>query len=344
MVLVKQGDRNRAVGAFREALRADPKLAAAHTNLGNALTALGQWKEALASYRRAAELAPREASAHTNLGLALFRAGDLDGAIAEHRKAVALGPTNSLCHVNLGVALINKGDRAGAVAAFRKAAELEPGNINAHGALGEALLGQGQAAEALEATRAALRLVPEDHPVRQVLLRQRRQCDRTVVLVKKLNQVEQGKAKPASADEGASLAELALRRGRPALATRLYEAAFTDTPALVEQPVPHRFNAACAAGLAGTGQMDGDDRDDGERARLRRQALVWLTEEQKHCQAALAKEGSNRSAIVQTLAAWLREPRLAALRDKDSLARLPARERGQWQKLWADIQRMKSGG
>src|SRR5262249_52791378 len=103
----------------------------------------------------------------------------------------------------------------------------------------------------------------------------------------------------------------------------------------------HRYNAACAAAQAGCGQgKDGDKVDDGERARLRQQALDWL-------RADLVLRGKQaegtpqaRAVVLKTLQHWRTDPDLLGVRDESALARLPAEEQSGWRKLWADVAKL----
>ena len=95
-----------------------------------------------------------------------------------------------------------------------------------------------------------------------------------------------------------------------------------------------RYNAACAAALAGCAQGEDADRlDDKQRARLRRQALDWLREDLSRW----AKNGATLDNSSAGLRHWQIDPDLAGIRDSDALARLPTEEREQWQRLWSDV-------
>jgi len=63
-----------------------------------------------------------------------------------------------------------------------------------------------------------------------------------------------------------------------AASARFYAEAFADQPQLAEDlDEGHRYNAACAAALAGSGKgKDAGRLPDKEYARLRKQALDWL--------------------------------------------------------------------
>lgn len=54
----KQGHMDVATGWFQKAVKADPKLAEAHYNLGLSLDKMGKHEEATAAFKQAAELAP----------------------------------------------------------------------------------------------------------------------------------------------------------------------------------------------------------------------------------------------------------------------------------------------
>src|SRR6516225_8242497 len=72
-----------AQAAYRQILTIDPAHADAHSNLGNALNALGRPAEAEASYREALRLRPNYPEVlHNNLGGALSALGRLTEAEA----------------------------------------------------------------------------------------------------------------------------------------------------------------------------------------------------------------------------------------------------------------------
>src|SRR5262249_8608265 len=70
-------------------------------------------------------------------------------------------------------------------------------------------------------------------------------------------------------------------KNRNGASARLYAEALAADPKLVDDPyVSHRYNAACAAALAGCGLgEDAGTLGEAERARWRKQARQWLADE-----------------------------------------------------------------
>jgi serine/threonine-protein kinase len=160
-------------------------------------------------------------------------------------------------------------------------------------------------------------------------------------LDRKLPALLRGELRPEPA-ERAEFASLCQQPWKQlfAAAGRLYEEAFTARPELAEDlEHGHRYNAACAAALAGCGPTkDEPPLDDQARARWRKQALVWLRADL----AAYAKRlGTGRPENRRWVAGhlhWAQQDNdLAGVRDPAALAQLPDGERQQWRTLWSEV-------
>jgi serine/threonine-protein kinase len=119
----------------------------------------------------------------------------------------------------------------------------------------------------------------------------------------------------------------------------LYAAAFAADPKLADGVhADNRYDAACAAALAGCGRGEDSPADEAERARLRSLALGWLTDHLVFTSRHLASGKSGASADVrQWLHHWQTDTDLAGVRDSAALAKLPTDERAAWERLWADV-------
>src|SRR5262249_39612527 len=99
----------------------------------------------------------------------------------------------------------------------------------------------------------------------------------------------------------------------------------------------HRYQAACAAALAGCGRgEDAAQLDDQERERLRSLARRWLRDELTLWTRQLA---NNRPILEKMLRRWQCDQDLAAVREPEPLAKLPPVEQQAWRQFWADVTR-----
>src|SRR5205807_9715546 len=136
-----------------------------------------------------------------------------------------------------------------------------------------------------------------------------REAERLVQLDARLPKVLNGESQPADAAEClqlASLCQLPCKQLNAAVAGFSADA-FAAEPKLADDlGAGHRYNAACAAALAGCSQgKDAADLSDKERARLRRQALDWLRADLK-AWGKLLDKGPDRARpfIIQQLQHW----------------------------------------
>jgi serine/threonine-protein kinase len=370
--LLHKGDLDGAIAECRQALRLKKDYPLAHYNLGVALRDKGQLDEAIAEYREALRLKKDYPDAHNNLGVALYDKRQVDEAIAEYRQALRLNKDDPNAHTNLGVALYDKGQLDEAIAEFRQALRLNKDDYKAHSNLGNALADKGQLDEAIAEFRQALRLNKDDPKVHYnlgIALRDKGELDQTIAefrealrlqpglvqarvelrhteqlarLQSRLPALLQGKEQPKDAAERLALAGLCQRLDKQlhASAARWFAEAFAAQPSLTDDlDAGHRYNAACAAALAGCGQgKDVAGLDDTERGRLRRQALDWLGADLLAWRRSLDKEPDKAGpAVGQQLQHWLHDPDFNGVRGAAALAKLPQAERHSWQHLWADV-------
>ena len=81
-----------ATAAFRQAVKARPDFAEAHSNLGYSLRNSGRVDEAIAAYQEAIRLKPDLAEAYEYLGCAYLMQGDRQAAQEQHRILQRLNP------------------------------------------------------------------------------------------------------------------------------------------------------------------------------------------------------------------------------------------------------------
>jgi tetratricopeptide (TPR) repeat protein len=193
--LTERGGHTAALAEFTEAIRLNPRLAAAHANRGVANYQLGKMPEALADLDAALSLAPELVDALSWRGLIRARMGESELALADLDRAIALGATGALIFAtrgsvlialedydraladcteallrgqrnaadfsNRGMAWLGKADYARASADFEEAIRLEPGEGLFFNNRGMARLKQGFYLQAQADFREAMRLTPD---------------------------------------------------------------------------------------------------------------------------------------------------------------------------------------
>lgn len=161
VVALQRGDFGRAVELIRRAITLHPLKAPFHSNLAEALRAMGQLEPAAQSCLAALSLDPRYAGAANNLGLVLLAQSKVQEAIAWYRNAIRFDPRFAMACNNLASALLQSGDVPQAIVSFRQALSIDPGFAEAHSDLGQLLLESHQLQEALAHCREAVQLRPD---------------------------------------------------------------------------------------------------------------------------------------------------------------------------------------
>ncbi|MDI6641542.1 MAG: tetratricopeptide repeat protein [Elusimicrobiota bacterium] len=150
-IYTRKGDNQKAVEAFRKALKLNPEFQLAKQNLRSALARAGiksdplleyedlvrqaeekiqqqNWQEVLKISKRLVEISPNSFKSHFYFANALFTLGKLDEAIGEYCEALKISPANVPLLTNLGLAYIQKKDYENAKITFTQILQLDPQN------------------------------------------------------------------------------------------------------------------------------------------------------------------------------------------------------------------------
>jgi tetratricopeptide (TPR) repeat protein len=145
------------------AIQVDPNGAGfADFNRGNASKNLSEYDRAIADYTEALRKDPRSAAAYVNRGLAYFKKGMDDQAIADYTAALRLDPNNAIAYTNRGGAYVNKGMDDQAIADCTAALRINPNLSMAYANRGGAYAGKRMDAQAIVDCTTALRLDPNN--------------------------------------------------------------------------------------------------------------------------------------------------------------------------------------
>jgi tetratricopeptide (TPR) repeat protein len=271
--------------------------------LGMALKPSNQLDEALTYLRMAAALRPDVGLVHMNLGVALTRKGRLDEATDHFKEALRIEP-NAFAgvHTNLGTVLYTLGRTDEAISHYYEALRFDPNDALAHANLGQALYSRGQVDKAIGSFEESIRLDPGasdfSHWRLGIAFQNKGRWEEAIGHLQQAIQLD-----PNSATVRSDLFNCL-------------------------------FDSACDAVQASTGK-DSGRLDEKERAGLRRQALERLRAGLE-LRTRLLKDGKE-AGWGCSLFPWHTDPALAAVRDREALAKFPDAEREQWQRLWADV-------
>lgn len=129
---------------------------------GQAAAQAGRLKEADALFRQAIAADPTVAAAYLGLGVTMQNGGDLAGAVGQYRLALEQDPENVEAMADLGQALDRQGESEEAITVLQEALRLAPGHPGASLNLGAARLARGEGEQALGVADQALALLPRD--------------------------------------------------------------------------------------------------------------------------------------------------------------------------------------
>ena len=320
-----------ALEEYRRAVNCDVTHADAHARIAATLLRMGKEEEALAAYRqtlkvksdhveanrRAAELlfqnddtagaAPLlakrqevkpDGAGYYSLAQCLERLEQFDEAIPAYENAATFAAPKALR--DLAHLLQRLGRWSDASAVHKRRVAAAPGDTRIQSDLAYAFRRNGQMAEARAAySRAGQNSVLPAFGAGGRNLR------------RNYSAKPNGKVDSANGEELLVLANFCLFKLRAPTAARLYSDAIEATPKLVSE----RYNAACAAALAGTNaDTEAAALDEKEKACWRRQALDWLRQKLEQHRKTLASGPVERPwQIQETLAYWRRDPDLVGV-------------------------------
>jgi tetratricopeptide (TPR) repeat protein len=158
--LAKQGETDRAIAAYREALHINPQLPGAHTDLGDLLyhSQDDQLKASAPSeFQKALDVNPNDEKAVLALGVMATERGDLKTAYADDSHALELGPQDGDACTELAKVLIQMDKNDEARRLLERAVEIDPSNYVAHYRLSTLYRRQGKTVEAKQQVELYLR-------------------------------------------------------------------------------------------------------------------------------------------------------------------------------------------
>jgi len=157
-----EGDLDRAIADYDEAIRLNPNGAMYYNNRAIAYRAKGELDRAIADYDYAIRLDPKHANAYLNRANIHAERGELDLAIADYTAAIRVDPKYASAYRGRGDAYQTRGDLPRAIADYSEAIGIAPKNEAFFQARGRADMYAGMLPKALADLNQASELDPKD--------------------------------------------------------------------------------------------------------------------------------------------------------------------------------------
>lgn len=158
--LLKAGNFNGAIEAYKEGIRLSPNDEDLHFNLGIAYVKSGNVTNAETEYREALRLLPDYPEVHNNFGNLLMRQGRIEEAKQHFEEALKGMPEYAQAHNNMGILHQSQKETNEALACFQKAVQYDTNYWEAHFNLASAYLRINEKEKAIAELRETLRINP----------------------------------------------------------------------------------------------------------------------------------------------------------------------------------------
>ena len=149
--LARQGDHDKSILKYREAIRLNPHLPGVHYELAEQLRAAADPKlnaQAEGEYRAALKENQYDEKSWCHLGEVIAARGDFKAAQEAYNKALSIQPTDSTARTDLAIALISMNQQKDAIPLLETAIKDDPTNTIAHYRLSALYRREGRTADA----------------------------------------------------------------------------------------------------------------------------------------------------------------------------------------------------
>ncbi len=178
--LAKQGETDPAIAAYREALRINPRLPGAHTELGDLFYHSQDEKlqaAAASEFQAALDVNPKDEKAELATGVLAARRGDLKTAYTDDSRALQLEPADGDACTELAKVLIQMDRKDEARQLLERAVQIDPSNYVAHFRLSTLYRQQGKTDEAKQQVEIYLRYKQMYEKLEKIIHDMRRASD-----------------------------------------------------------------------------------------------------------------------------------------------------------------------
>lgn len=158
------GDQESALASYERAIKLDPDLAPAYTQIGNIYALRKDYEMARLAYEKARAVAPSYAGTYLNVAVMQYEQGKANEAEASFRTALSLYPSSAAAHLGLANIYLQRRDYNRARTEYTRTLNLVRGKgpeaLNAHIGLGAVYFYLGEHEKAKEQYQRCIKLDP----------------------------------------------------------------------------------------------------------------------------------------------------------------------------------------
>jgi len=158
----KQGEYEKAIRDYDQAIKLNPEYAPAYSNRGNTYSKQGEYGRAIRDYEQVIKLNPEDAVVYFNRGLTYYRQEEYEKAIQDYDQAIKLNPGDALAYSNRGTTYSRQREYEKALQDYDQAIKLDPEHAIAYSNRGLTYCEQGEYEKAIQDYDQAIKLNPED--------------------------------------------------------------------------------------------------------------------------------------------------------------------------------------
>jgi tetratricopeptide (TPR) repeat protein len=158
------GEDQKAVEFFREAIEKDPDSTMAWNGLGYCLVGMNNPEDAIKAYQHAIQTNPKDETLYYTLGNYYIKLGRPQAAIDSYREVIRLNPAYEPAHFRLGIIYTELGRLDEGKKAFEEVIKLNPEAAPAYFNIGIAYARLGRYQDAIAAQKEVLRIAPDFAP------------------------------------------------------------------------------------------------------------------------------------------------------------------------------------
>ena len=150
-----------AIRAYQQAIKTDPTDESLYFNLANYYLKLGRQQKAIETYQRIIQMNPKFEPAHFNLGLIYTQLGRLNEGKKAFEAVIQLNPDAAPAYFNIGLAHTKSGQYHEAINAHQEVLRIKPDFAPAHNNIGIAYGKLGKLNQEMNAYKEAIRVDPD---------------------------------------------------------------------------------------------------------------------------------------------------------------------------------------